>query len=85
VSPVKTAIEKPLRELKQFQKVFLRRNESKEIALALGGEAFQYFDTQKHRWEVAAGEYRILVGSSSGDIRLETNPIPISSNLFVGN
>lgn len=85
VSPVKTGIEKPLMELKQFQKVSLRRNESKTITLALGVEAFQCFATQKHRWEVAAGEYRILVGSSSGDIRLETKPITIHSNFFAAN
>ena len=37
----------------------------------LGPDAFSYYDTVSHGWKLDKGEYRILVGASSEDIRLE--------------
>ena len=41
------------------------------IAKHLGTEAFSYYDVNTHSWKLDPGKYRILIGASSQDIRLE--------------
>jgi beta-glucosidase len=70
VKEEKTAVERPEKELKAFQKVFLQAGEKKEIEFTLTDNAFQYFDEGKGRFVLNPGKFKILVGSSSRDIRL---------------
>ncbi len=62
-------IHRPLKELKGFAKVFLQPQESKEVIFLLDDRSFAVWD---NGWKIPAGEYEILVGSSSQDIRLNT-------------
>ncbi len=61
----------PPQQLKAFQKVFLQPGQSQTVTLTLDPRAFAIWDTGKHGWVVPGGTYRILVGSSSRDIRLQ--------------
>ena len=63
-------IERPLKELKGFAKVELAPGETKTVKLALTPRSFAYYFSEGHSWKVDAGEFGILVGSSSRDIRL---------------
>lgn len=63
---------RPLKELKEFQKVFLRPGETKNISVVLDKEAFQYFSEKKSNWVFESGEFEIWIGASSRDIRLKT-------------
>lgn len=63
-------IYRPDRELKGFQKVFLRAGESKRVSIPLDEYAFRYFNVKTGRFEVESGEYEILIGASVSDIRL---------------
>lgn len=65
----KPSVERPDKELKAFQKVFLKAGESKQIIVKLDASAFSYYDDKKHAWIADAGKYYILAGSSSRDIR----------------
>ena len=58
------------KELKGFAKVELQPNETKEITLTLDKRAFAFFNTAISDWCALSGEYDILVGASSRDIRL---------------
>lgn len=60
---------RPYKELKGFDKVFLQPGETKTVTLALDSRAFAYFDTAYHQWITEAGQFDILVGASSADIR----------------
>jgi len=51
--------------------VSLQPGETKTVGLTLDPRAFAVWDTAKHTWVVPGGAYRILVGSSSRDIRLQ--------------
>lgn len=62
----------PVRQLKGFRKVMLEPGEMKQVTIELGPRAFSYWSREKHDWQVAAGTYKIMIGSSSADIRLET-------------
>lgn len=64
-----SAVERPEKELKAFEKVFLKAGESKEITLSLPESAFQYFDEIKMLWVMDAGSFTIMAGSSSRDIK----------------
>lgn len=63
-------VDRPAKELKGFKKVFLQPGESALVEFTLGLRAFAYWDTERHAWTVEPGEFELLVGSSSRDIRL---------------
>ena len=69
VKPGPTAVKRPEKELKAFEKVFLKPGESKTITLSLPADSFKYYDEGKKQWVLAPGKFDLLVGSSSRDIR----------------
>jgi beta-glucosidase len=71
VAPVSPPVVRPLKELKGFRKVYLGPGESKKVTITLDRRSLAYYDVSAHAWDVAPGVYRILVGSSSQDIRLQ--------------
>lgn len=58
------------KELKGFQKIFLKPGEEKEVEMILDKRSFAHYDISQSAWEVLTGTYEILLGSSSSDIRL---------------
>ena len=62
-------IDKPVRELKGFQKVDLQPGETKTVTLALAPRALAYCDVPGKQWKADAGDYEVEVGASSRDIR----------------
>lgn len=63
-------IPRPVKELKGFQKVFLRVGETKKIRIPLDDKAFRYWNTETNHWEIESGTYEILISASAADIRL---------------
>ena len=61
---------RPKKELKGFSKVFLRAGESKKVTIAFDDKTFRYWNVKTNKWEVEGGEYQIMIGASSTDIRL---------------
>lgn len=59
------------KELKGFVKIHLEPGEEKKISVELDDRAFAFWNTATENWCVESGEYKILVGASSRDIRLE--------------
>jgi len=70
VRDVKSLAARPEKELKAFSKVELAPGETKTVCFTLDREAFWFFDTAQNNWAVEPGEFEILVGASSRDIRL---------------
>jgi beta-glucosidase len=60
----------PPKQLKGFQRVSLRPGRSTKVTIALTPRSFSVWDSAQQQWRVRRGLYRILVGSSSRDIRL---------------
>ena len=65
-----SSVVRPFKELKGFEKVSLRPGESKKIAFNLDKRAFAYYETAINDWFVEYGEFEIMIGASSRDIRL---------------
>ena len=59
------------KELKGFVKIHLDPGEEKKVSVELDDRAFAFWNTATEDWCVESGEYKILVGASSRDIRLE--------------
>lgn len=70
VHHISPSIPKPYKELKGFKKIFLRKGEKKIVRFELTQEDFSFYHPDRKKWVVEPGEYEILIGSSSRDIRL---------------
>lgn len=63
---------RPVKELKDFQKVFLKPGESKKITFKIDREKLSFYDSELN-WIAQPGKFDIYIGSSSKDIRLQGN------------
>ena len=73
VSQPNAALPRPEKELKGFEKIALKVGEQKKVTLTLDEEAFQYYNDASNKWVMDGGNYTILIGASSRDIRLTGN------------
>ena len=64
-------VSRPDKELRGFAKIELKAGESKRVTLSLSKRAFAYYSVPMKRWHVENGDFEILVGSSSRDVRLK--------------
>ena len=70
VRDVQSRLVRPEKELKAFAKIALEPGETKTVTFTLDQEALSYYDPAVKGWVAEAGEFEVLVGSSSRDIRL---------------
>ena len=70
VHEVKPSVPRPVKELKGFDKVWLQPGETKQVKVELEKSAFSFYDPSKKSWVANPGNYEILVGGSSRDIKL---------------
>jgi beta-glucosidase len=70
VQPKKPSVLRPVKELKGFAKINLKPGETKTIHVPLNDRSFAYYSPEKKGWVAEAGEFGILVGASSREIRL---------------
>ncbi len=66
--------QRPLKQLAGFERVPLRPNEKRTVTFSLPHDhiAFQYWDDAKRTYAQDPGVIKLLVGSSSDDVRLES-------------
>jgi beta-glucosidase len=69
VHDILASIARPVMQLEGFERVHLAPGEEKEVAFTLSREQLQMLDRDMH-WVVEPGAFRVMVGSSSKDIRL---------------
>ena len=65
------AVDRPIKELKGFKKVYLLPGQSETVTLNLNQRSFAYFDIAKELWDAVPGTYKILVGDSSQETPLK--------------
>jgi len=71
IRDLESGIDKPDRELKGFAKVLLEPGQSKTVSVRLSRDRFAHFAEEMGDWVVEPGEFELLLGSSSRDIRLK--------------
>jgi beta-glucosidase len=62
---------RPPKELKGFAKLELEPGQSQEVSFSLDMRALSFYDPYRRSWVAEPGEFQVLVGSSSRDIRLK--------------
>jgi beta-glucosidase len=65
-----SSLPRPPKELKGFRKIALEPGETRQVAFHLDERSLAFYDPYQARWTVEPGEFEILVGSSSRDIRV---------------
>lgn len=71
VKDCKASVPRPLKELKGYKKVFLKKGETKRITILLNEDAFSFYDTDKKNFVIEKGDFEILVGPSSSELPLK--------------
>ena len=71
VHDVDASVERPIRELKGFRKVFLKPGERKMVEMTLREKDLQFWDKKNKDWVAEDGNFNVLIGASSSDIRLK--------------
>lgn len=72
VKDLLASVSRPIIELKGFQKVHLKPNESKQVTVEVPVRELQFLN-EKMNWIVEKGAYRIMVGNSSKNLPLKQN------------
>lgn len=70
VADKESTIFRPVKELRAFEKVFLKAGEEKKVSVELSKRAFAFWNININDWMVETGEFDILIGASSRDMRL---------------
>jgi beta-glucosidase len=63
------SIARPLKELKDFKKIALKSGESKTISFTIDKEKLSFYN-QQLQWVAEPGDFDLMIGASSEDIRL---------------
>ena len=64
-----SSIDRPVKELKGFEKITLKPGESKTVSFEIAADALSYYSVEDNGWKAEAGEFQALIGPSSADIR----------------
>ncbi len=64
-----SSLPRPDKELKAFKKVFLPPGASEKLSFLLNPEDFSFYNDEKKEWICESGDFTLLAGFSSRDIR----------------
>lgn len=65
----KTALPRPIKELKGFTKLQLNPGETKVATITITPEQLQYYNPSLNAWTADAGRYTAIIGASSQDLK----------------
>lgn len=69
IGDVKSSVDRPLKELKNFDKVSLKAGETKTITFTITADDLKYYSEQSHDWVAEPGKFRAYVCASETDVR----------------
>lgn len=70
VSDVESSVVRPEKELKGYEKVYIRKGETVRVKVELGEDAFAFYDVCEGAFKIEAGEFNIMAGPSSAELPL---------------
>ena len=68
ISDKKASVDRPVKELKAFRKVFLNPGESRAVTMTIGRDALSFYDETKGQWTAEPGQFEALVGTASDQL-----------------
>lgn len=70
IKDLKSSVIRPVKELKDFIKVYLNPGELKTIELEVKPEDLAFYGEEQEGWVTEAGKFKVMIGAASNDIRL---------------
>ena len=71
IADTEASVDRPSKELKGFEKVYLKVGEKKTVSFEIDAADLSYFDADKHEWVAEPGEFHALFARSSGDVKAD--------------
>ena len=68
ISDKEASVDRPVKELKAFDKVFLQPGESRDVTLSIGRDALSFYDEATHAWVAEPGTFDALIGTASDQL-----------------
>jgi beta-glucosidase len=68
ISDLEASVERPVKELKAFQKVFLQPGETQQVSLTIDKRALSFYDEARSQWTAEPGAFEALAGTASDKI-----------------
>jgi beta-glucosidase len=69
VHEMNPSVKRPGKELRGFQRIHLQPGETKTVEITVPGEKLAFYDETIHAFRVKPGDFQIMIGASSEDIR----------------
>ena len=69
IADIEASVDRPVKELKGFEKVWLEPGETKTVTFEIGRDALSFYDEKTDAWISEEGEFEALVCSSAEDVR----------------
>lgn len=63
------SVDRPDKELKGFEKIYLKPGESKKVSFTIDAEDLSYYSIEKQGWTAEPGEFQAHIGPSSDNIK----------------
>ena len=70
ISDKKASVDRPVKELKAFQKVFLQPGETQQVNLTIDKQSLSFYDETRSAWTAEPGAFEALVGTASDRLTL---------------
>ena len=68
IRDLQSSVERPVKELKAFRKVFLQPGETHQVTLTIDKSALSFYDDRTGQWTAEPGDFEALIGNSSMNI-----------------
>ncbi len=73
VGDLHASVPRPIKELKGFARVDLKPGDTRRVSIVLDRRSFAFYDVNRRDWNAEDGDFSLLIGGSSDDIRLRGN------------
>jgi len=68
---IEASVKRPNRQLVGFKRITLGQGETKTVNIEVTKDQLMYWDEQNNKWSFESGDFELMVGASSNDIRLK--------------
>ncbi len=72
INDAEASVDRPYKELKGFEKVYLEPGEAKDVNITIDVNALSFFDEAAHAFKAEPGEFTALVGNASDNLTLKS-------------
>ena len=69
ISDKEASVDRPVKELKGFEKVWLEPGQTKTVEFEIDRDALSFYDEATHSWVAEKGEFEAKICASSDDVR----------------